>query len=182
MQFKYLMSSNLVDLEDNIVRPTRAVLISGGWFFGQLGTYTIGSPLSVSDGVKTKIVFNPASMSYTDSRNFNLSYDSVNDKFHPLGVGDCFIVNLRFKIKASSQAGHMDVLLESPTVTFNPIAARTVNFIKQAGDENFQGVTELIFVSEDVATNGLEIFVQPHDCNVQIYDVSLLASTQYSDS
>jgi hypothetical protein len=182
MQEEYVMSSYLVDLEDFIERPTRAVLKQGGWFFGQLGTYTVGSPLAVSDGVKTKIAFPPSQLSYSDSRNFTLNYDTVNNKFHPLGVGDCFIVNMRFKMKASSQAGHMDIMVESPTVAFNPILAKTITFNKQAGDEQFQGITELLFISQDVATNGLEIFVSPHDTNVQIYDLSILVSTQYSNT
>ena len=181
MQDNYVMSTFLVDLEDNIVRPTKAVLTSGGWFFGQLGTYTIVSPLAVLDGVKTKINFNPVNLSYSDSRNFTLNYDTVNNKFAPLGVGDCFIVNFRFKVKASSQAGHIDILLESPTVSFNPISARTVTFNKQAGDEQFQGLTELIFVSTDVATNGLELFANPHGTNIEMYDISILVSKQYSD-
>lgn len=181
MEDNYVMSSFLVDLEDNIVRPTRAVITAGGWFFGQLGTYTVSSPLSVIDGVKTKIAFNPANFSYSDNRNFTLHYDVVAAKFYPLQVGDCFIINLRFKIKASAQAGHMDVLLESPNVSFNPISSRTITFSKQAGDEQFQGITELIFISQDVSINGLELFVNPHGTNIQMYDISLLISKQYSD-
>lgn len=181
MEDNYVMSTFLIDLEDNIVRPTRAVITAGGWFFGQMGNYTVGSPLAVSNGVKTKIAFNPANMSYSDSRNFTLNYNTTTERFMPSGVGDCFVVNLRFKVKASSQAGHMDITLESPTVAFNPITARTVTFSKQAGDEQFQGITELIFISQDVVTNGLELYVSPHDTNVQIYDVSILISKQYSD-
>lgn len=181
MEDNYVMSSFLVDLEDSIVRPTRAILTSGGWFFGQLGTYTVSSPLAISDGVKTKINFNPSNLSYSDSRNFTLNYDTVNNKFAPLNVGDCYVVNLRFKMKASSQAGHLDILLESPTVAFNPISARTVTFNKQAGDEQFQGLTEMIFVSTDVAANGLELFVSPHGTNIEMYDISILVSKQYSD-
>jgi hypothetical protein len=181
MEDNYVMSSFLVDLEDNIVRPTKAVITSGAWFFGQVGTYTLGSPLNVLDGVKTKLSFNPANFSYTDGRNLSPNYDVATDKFHPIGVGDCFIVNFRFKMKVSSQAGHMDILLESPTVAFNPITARTVTFNKQAGDEQFQGLTEMIFISQDVSTNGLELFVKPHGTNVQLYDISLLISKQYAD-
>ncbi len=180
MQDNYVGSSVLIDLEDNIERPTRAVLTQGGWFFAQLGTYTIGSPLSVLSGVKTKIPFPPSQFSYSDSRNFTLNYDTATDKFHPLDVGDCFIVNLRFKIKVTAQSGYMDILAESPTVVFNPILAKTINFNKQAGEEQFQGITEMLFVSQDVAINGLEIFVKPSGTNVQIYDLSLLVSSQYS--
>jgi hypothetical protein len=182
MQEEYVMSSYLVDLEDNIERPTRAVLKQGGWFFGQLGTYTLANPLNVSSGVKTKIPFPPSQFSYSESKNFTLNYDTVTDKFHPLDVGDCFIVNLRFKLKASSQSGYLDVLVESPSVSFNPILAKTLSFSKQAGDEQFQGITELLYISQDVSTNGLEIFVKPNNTNVQIYDLSLLISTQYSNT
>lgn len=182
MQFKHLMSSVLVDLEDNIERPTRAVLTAGGWFFGQLGSYTLISPLNVIAGIKTKVSFNPSNMSYTDGRNFSINYDSIDDKFHPLGVGDCFIVNLRFKVKASSQSGHIDITLESPTVAFNPISAKTISFNKQAGEEQFQGVTEMIFISQDVANNGLELYIEPQATDVQIYDISILVSKQYSNT
>ena len=182
MQEEYVMSSYLVDLEDFIERPTRAVLKQGGWMFLQLGTYTVGSPLVVADGVKTKISFNHSNVIYSESRNFTLNYDTTNDKFHPLGAGDCFTINLRFKLKAASQNGHMDVTAESPTVTFNPILGKTVAFNKQAGDEQFQGLTEMLYISEPVAANGIEVYVKPHGTSVQIYDISLLVSTQYSNT
>lgn len=182
MQDEYVMSSYLVDLEDNIERPTRAVMKQGGWFFAQIGTYTSASPLHILDNAKTKISFAPSGISYSESRNFTLNYDVVNNKFHPVGVGNCYLFNLRFKLKASSQAGHLDVLLESPTVSFNPIMASTLSFNKQAGDEQFHSVTGMIYISQDVSTNGLEVYMQPHGTAVDVYDISLLASTQYLDS
>lgn len=181
MQDNYMSSSNLVDLNKKVERPTNAVLTQGGWRFCQVGTYTLASPLAIADGVKTKLLFNPVSFSFTDGRNFNLNYNTSTERFMPQQVGDALLVNLRLRVKPSAQAGTMDITLESPTVAFNPIMSDTKTFNKSAGTEHFMSSFAPIFISADVVTNGLEVYIKPLGTNLQVYDISIMVSKLYNE-
>ena len=176
----YSQSSKMVDLQSKNVRSTQSVLAAGGWAFMQLGTYLVGSPLVIVDHVKTKISFPPSQIIYSDGRNLSINYNETTNRFMPQQAGDTFLVNLRMKVKPTAQAGTLDVMLESPNTSFNPITARTSSFNKAAGQEHFIGLSEHIFISADVVTNGLELYVHPIDTNVSVYDISLLVSRTYS--
>lgn len=153
--------------------------LQGGWRFLQDGRYLVGSPLVISDGVKTKINFDLTQLAYIAGVGLNLNYDDAADKFRPQVVDECFLVSFRMKVKPTSQAGTVDVTLESPGVVFNPIVSSTVIFNKSAGQEHFVNLTQPIFISSDVVTNGLEIYLLPLNTNISVYDYSVFIQKTY---
>ena len=151
----------------------------GGWKFLQDGRYTVGSPLVISAGIKTKVNFDLTQLAYSAGAGLILNYDDVSDKFRPSVLNECFLVSFRLKVKPTSQAGTVDVTLESPGTSFNPIVSSTITFNKAAGQEHFAGLTQPIFISQDVITNGLELYVTPLGTNISMYDYSVFAQKTY---
>ncbi len=153
--------------------------LQGGWRFLQDGRYTLASPLVINNGVKTKINFDLTQLAYVAGVGLTLNYDDAADRFRPSVLNECFTVSFRLKVKPTSQAGTVDVTLESPGTTFNPIVSSTITFNKAAGREHFVSLTQPIFISQDVVTNGLEIYVNPTGTNISIYDYSVFIQKTY---
>jgi hypothetical protein len=151
----------------------------GGWKFLQDGRYLVGTPLVINNGVKTKINFDLTQLAYVAGVGLTLNYDDVNDKFRPQVLNECFTVSFRAKIKPTAQAGTVDLTLESPGAAFNPLVSSTITFNKAAGQEHFVNLTQPIFISADVVTNGLEIYLNPINTNVSVYDYSVFVQKTY---
>lgn len=163
----------IVDTQSKVGRTTESILKQNGWKFIQDGRYTSASPLSINSGVKTKITFNLSQLAYQDGKLLDLAYNQTSNKFLPSQVGATYMTNFRFKAKSSSQNNIVDVTLESPSVSFNPIVADTVTFNKSANTEQFISITQPIFITQDVITNGLEIYITPNGGTLSVYDYSM---------
>jgi hypothetical protein len=164
--------AKMIDLTSKRIKSTQAVLKEGDWNFTQLGHYTSISPLVVSSGAKVKITFQEGDVTYQAGVGLITQYDFINQKFIASTLNDVFMVEVRMKVKPSAQSGYMDLLMESPTFGFNPINASTQTFTKSAGDEHFISSDFLVFIGEDVLSNGIEFYIHPVDTNVQVYDIS----------
>ena len=151
----------------------------GGWKFLQDGRYLVGTPLVINAGVKTKINFDLTQLAYVAGIGLNINYDDVADKFRPQVLNECFNVSIRMKVKPTAQAGTVDVTLESPGAAFNPLVSSTITFNKAAGQEHFINLTQPIFISTDVVTNGLEIYLNPIGTNISVYDYSVFIQKTY---
>lgn len=169
----------MMDWGSGLSRPAKSLLLQNGWSYLQDGRYVVGSPLAVADGVKTQLTFLLSNLAYADSSNLTLNYNQSNNRFYPTELKSCYLVNLRFKVKPSANSGHMDITIESPTVSFNPIVSQTLTFAKAAGDEHFFSVVGQIFITQDVINNGLTAYVNPHGTNITMYDYSVLVQKTY---
>jgi hypothetical protein len=170
-----LYLGQVIDIQSKEIRTAEAILKKGDWFFTQLGNYTSVAPLSIPNGVTSKITFQPEDIIYTNGNGtFVTNYDFVNQKFMPTTLNDLFAVEVRFKFKCSAQDGHFDVKLESPDFDFNPITGSTISSVKASGDEQFSAINLTFFIGQDLIDNGIEFKVTPSDMAIQIYDVSYL--------
>lgn len=169
----------LVDMQSKVERTTESILKQNGWKFLQDGRYTEASPLVISSGAKTKITFDLSQIAYQDGRLLDLAYDQSSNKFMPTQVGATYLANIRFKAKSSSQNNIVDVALESPSVSFNPIVADTITFNKSANTEHFISITQPIFITQDVVTNGLEIYITPNGGTLSVYDYSVFVQKTF---
>lgn len=163
-----------VDLASKRIKTAEAIIKQGDWRFLQLGNYTQASPLVINNGVKTKLTWQLADVSYADGVGLAVNYDYTNQKFMPTTERDVYLAELRFKCIPSANDGHLDVMLESPTFGFNPINSKTASFVKGIGQVHFQTNTFSIFIGPDVKANGIEVYFTPSSTNVSIYDVSFL--------
>ncbi len=174
-----LVTFLMIDWDTKVERPAKSILMQNGWAYLQDGRYVVGSPLVVNDGAKTQLTFDLAQLAYADSSNLQLNYNQSNNRFYPTEIKSCYLVHLRFKVKPSANSGHIDLVIESPTVSFNPIVSETMTFAKSAGDEHFFYITSPLFISQDVITNGLTAYVIPHGTNISLYDYSVLVQKTY---
>jgi len=164
--------AEFVDLTSKRTKSAEALVKEGDWGFTQLGNYTLAAPLVITSGTKTKVTFQANNISYQAGVGLVTNYDFVNQKFIPSTVNDVFMVEVRLKVKPSAQNGHMDLLMESPTFGFNPINASSMAFTKGANEEHFLSANFLLFIGQDLITNGVEFFIRPNGTSVSVYDVS----------
>ena len=166
------MFARMVDLVSNKTKSAQALIRQGEWRFIQLGNYTLASPLLVNNNNKVNITYQLSDVSYTEGNGLDVSYDYVNQKWTPNTQGDVFLVDVRMKVKSSAQNSHLDFIVESPTFAFNPVNASTQSFVHSANDEQFISNTFVLFIGVDVLANGLKFYLEAHDGNFQVYDVS----------
>ncbi|QCQ57986.1 hypothetical protein Barba22A_gp135 [Rheinheimera phage vB_RspM_Barba22A] len=169
-----LYLGQVIDIQSKEIRTAESILKKGDWFFTQLGNYTSVAPLSISNGVTSKIAFQPEDITYTNGNGFTTQYDFVNQKFMPTTLNDLFTAEVRFKFKCSAQDGHFDVKLESPDFDFNPVSGLSVSSTKSAGVEQFASIPFTFFIGQDLIDNGLEFKITPFNTNIQVYDISYL--------
>lgn len=151
----------------------------GGWSYLQDSRYVVATPKSITATTKTKIDFNLSNIAYSASNALDHNYNDTSDLFFPLLDGEVYHYNFRCKVKPALQNGHLDFTIESPSVAFNPLSAQTVTFSKGAGDEHFFSFIHPIFISADVLTNGIALYVTPRDTNITIYDYSVFIQRTY---
>jgi hypothetical protein len=149
----------------------------GGWKFIQDGRYTSASPLTLTNGVKTKIGFNLTQLAYATGVGLTLNYDDVNDKFTPQVPGSTYIVSFRGRFLPAQNGGSVDLVVESPGFAYNPIVAQSGSFNKIS--ENFVSVTEMIFIDPSIIANGLEIYITARGSNVNLYDYSIMVQRTF---
>ena len=163
----------LVDMQSKVERTTESILKQNGWKFLQDGRYTSASPLSISNTTKTKLTFDMSQLAYQDGRLLDVEYNQSANKFVLQDVGGVYLFNVRFKAKSSQQNSYADIVIESPSVSFNPLSAATVSFVRSANTEHFISVSFPIFLSQDVVTNGIEMYITPSGGTTQVYDYSV---------
>lgn len=168
-----------VGLDNKLIIRNEADYTQGGWLYIQDGRYVSATPKSISNGVKTKIDFDLSQLAYTAGVELVLGYNETTDRFMPTAVNEVFLASIRFKVKPSNATGHLDVMVESPTAAFNPIVAETLTFSKANGEEHFFALVQPIFISADVLTNGLEIYITPDGTNITLYDYSVFVQKTY---
>lgn len=66
-----------------------------------------------------------------------------------------------------------------PDSGIQPLTAQTVTFSKGAGDEHFFSFSFPLFISADVLTNGIALYITPRDTGITVYDYSILIQRTY---
>lgn len=168
------MLDSITDRRSGITETVEHLVSIGDWSFLQLGNYTSVSPLLINAGVTSKITFQPQDIIYTAGRGLVVNYNYALQKFTPTTINDVFLAEIRFKAKSSLQNSHGDILIESPSVAFNPINAVSISIPKAANQEQFVSASVPLFIGQDVFTNGLEVKFNAVAGNWSLYDVSFM--------
>jgi hypothetical protein len=165
----------LVSLGKNkIKRSLDNLFAQGDWQFLQLNNYTSVSPLVVNQGSTTKLQFQPADIFFQAGRSLSLNYNFTSQKFQPQTLNDVFLVEIRFKAKASAQNAAYEIRLESPTFPYNPVQAQSGSVSKSAGVEQFISLAVPVFIGPEIFANGLEVYFKADSGNFQVYDMSYM--------
>lgn len=171
----------LIDIVSGQRRSVNSLIESGGWFFKQVDTYTESSPLTIADGVKHKLIIPLNDTGLSKGKYFDLSYDPNSHLFLPKTPDDLYLANVRMECKPDSQGGHLDLTIECPSVSYNPINGDTLTFNKSSGEEQFFSPNLILFIGQDLVDNGLEVFLKPSGCDVELYDYSFTLCRLYSN-
>lgn len=165
---------NIISGRTGKQRSIDNLLAQGNWRFIQLSNYTSAAPLSIAQGNTTKLTFQQSDISYTEGSDLLLSYDYALQKFTPQQLGDVFLVEVRMKVKCSSNNGHFDVLLDCPASSFGIVQSVTQGIPKAANTEQFVSLSVPVFIGSEVKANGLEVKVTAAVGNLSVYDVSYM--------
>ena len=169
----------LVDMQSKVERTTESILKQNGWKFIQDGRYTSASPLVISSGSKTKLTFSLTQLAYQDGSLLDVEYNQAMNRFMPTQLRSTYLLNFRLKVKPSAQNGTADATLEVPTASFNPVLAGTLSFNKAANQQHFFSLTDPVFVSQDMLSNGFEIYISPVGTNLSVYDYSVFVQKTF---
>lgn len=175
-------SAKQIDLTSGMERSTQSLLTGGAWFFKQIAEYTSSSPFTLAVDEKKKFTFQPDDAGFTQGKYFDLLYDFTAQKFTPVTADNVYLANIRFKATSDLRNSQLDILLESPTVLYNPINADSVSFNRTPSTEHFKSSNLLVFIGEDIVTNGVEVYFESHEANMEIYDISFMIVQLYNDA
>lgn len=172
--FTTIFLSEISDNRTGREKSANAIIREGDWNFFQLGNYTSASPLVISAGNTSKITFASTDIIFTAGNGLTTSYDYTAQKFTPTTIGDVFLVEIRMKVKCSLQNGHGDLLLESPSFSFNPVQAQSINVPKSANTQQFVSINVPVFIGQDIKDNGLEVKWNSVSGAFSLYDISFM--------
>lgn len=139
-------------------------------------TYTVGSPLTILQGVTGKIqtgtITNITTQLPTGVTTF---WDNTTDKIVAVNDGDGFTLSLRFKAKMNVLSGYFDVNLDIGVgAPIDPVSSETAIFARAANTEQNFDIDLSYFTGSTFITNGGEIQIVPQNGDIQIYDIRLV--------
>lgn len=149
-----------------------------GWAHYADNTYTIGSPLAFSSGVRKKLENDGVATGSDESRLTGI-WDKVNDKFTPDAAGDAYILSVAFKCQASGTGN--DVLVEFDIGgTPGIIDSSTFPLLKTGGATNDVIMSFPVFIGSTFITNGGTFYITA-SANTDVWDIKVVVIKHHSD-
>jgi len=173
--------NSIIDLQSGIQRSVNSINEGGGWLFKQVMTYTAASPLELVEDTPTTVPIPLADVGYAENHLLNLLYDYENNKFTPSTVGDLFLVSFRGKAVADNNFAYLNLEVNSPNSDFNPVDAATTAFAKNSGVVEFISQKFLIFTSQILVNNGVNVTATAQGANIDLYDYSFTIVRLFSN-
>lgn len=149
--------------------------VGAGWYFKQVAEFDSDNPVTISNGQRVKLTIPENDAGFERVQNLDLSYDYENQLFKPTTEDDIYLTTLRFKAIPSGSfggVGSLKITVESPNTAFSPISGDQPSFVRGNGDEHFFSSHHHIFIGQELIDNGLEVYVEANDANVDLYDYS----------
>jgi hypothetical protein len=145
-----------------------------GWARYLDTTYTSGSPLSISSGVRSTLTNNANNKLETqlpsDATKF---FDETTQKFIAINNGDSYNLSIRFKAKIDVNNGYFDIDLDIGG-TQGIISQESVIFTRAANTEQRFDIDLVLFSGSTFVSNGGSLKITPQNGNMQIYDISFV--------
>ena len=147
---------------------------STGWARYLDTTYTSGSPLSISNGVRNTLINNADNKIETqlpsDASTF---FDDVEQRIRVANSGDAYSLSIRFKAKMSVNNGYFDIDLDIDG-TQGIISQESVLFTRSANTEQRFDIDLSFFTGDTFVENGGTLSITPLNGNIEIYDISFV--------
>jgi len=137
-------------------------------------TYTVGSPLTISEGVTGKILTGTVTRITTQLPDGVIEFwNNTTKKLMAINNGDAFTLSLRFKAKMNVGNGYADVAINIGGA-LNVISQETILFSKGSNNEQRFDIDLSYFTGTTFIANGGDIEVTPLNGNIEIYDIVLV--------
>lgn len=156
-------------------KPIASPVITGtGWAQYIDTTATIGSPLTIAEGV-TATFTNNANTVIDSQKPVGVTtfFDSATQKITPQKDGDAYSISLRFKAKASVLNAYFDVLLDIGG-TQGIISQETCIFTRAANIEQRFDVDLTVFSADTFVANGGALTINAISGDLEIYGINFL--------
>lgn len=145
-----------------------------GWAQYSDNVYTVGSPLTINQGVSTKLTNNAATSITTQlPEGVTGFWSNSTNKITPENDGDFYQVNVRFTGESSVADGVFDVYVDIGA-PMNEIVRETRTFRKGAGNPQDFNFTFQLFSASTFVANGGEIYVESISGDTDVYDIQII--------
>lgn len=171
-----LTADRVVSFQDKdiVVAGLDDVQNQTGWEQINDTTYTIGSPLTILQGVTGKILTGTVTRINTQLPvGVTEFYNATTDKLLGVNNGDAFTLSLRFKAKMNVANGLSDVGINIGG-SLNVISQETMVFAKGSGVEQRFDIDLSYFTGTTFIANGGDIEITPINGDIDIYDIVLV--------
>ena len=137
-------------------------------------TYTVGSPLSILEGVTGKILTGTVTKIQTQlPAGVSTFWDATTDKLLAVNNGDAFTLSLRFKAKMNVLNGYFDVAINIGGA-LGRVSNETLTFTRAANTEQKFDVDLSYFTGTTFIANGGILEIVPTNGNISIYDIVMV--------
>ncbi len=145
-----------------------------GWGRYLDSTYTIGSPLSISSGVRATLTNNAVSKLETQlPTGVTTFFNETTQKIIAINDGDAYTMSIRFKAEMSVNNGYFDIDLDIGG-TQGIISQESIVFTRGSGTEQRFDIDLTVFSGSTFVANGGTLSVTPQNGNMDIYDISFV--------
>ena len=145
-----------------------------GWGRYLDNTYTSGSPLSISNGVRATLTNNALNKLETQlPTGVSTFFNESTQKVTAINDGDSYNLSIRFKAKMSVNNGYFDIDLDIGG-TQGIISQESIVFTRGSGTEQRFDVDLTVFSGSTFVANGGTLSITPQNGNMDIYDISFV--------
>ena len=145
-----------------------------GWGRYLDNTYTSGSPLSISNGVRATLTNNALNKLETQlPTGVTTFFNESTQKVTAINDGDSYNLSIRFKAKMSVNNGYFDIDLDIGG-TQGIISQESIVFTRGSGTEQRFDVDLTVFSGSTFVANGGTLSITPQNGNMDIYDISFV--------
>ena len=177
------------DMRDYVESTANWVRNAGGWEFLFDNDYTSGSPLTLSDGVATKLTINSnpgEELRYPPG--FPGAWDDINNRLAPALLNGFGIIRISFTaVYVGGTAPHLDFKLDVGSdpvdlggVDSNVIYVDSATFAKASGDPQAFNFIMPLFVGADFSNNGGTFIIIADGDDIDIYDIAMTAGRMFA--
>ncbi len=139
-----------------------------GWETHLDGEFTVGSPESISSGVRTKLTIDGTSFQSGQGLS---TWDTSTSTMNPEGVNYCYHIRFDFKASTSGTNAYIDIEFDGgPTLGVFLTESKRVE--KGGSLTNNIVISTEVFVDADLAADGLTFYGTP-SANMDIWDIGI---------
>lgn len=144
-----------------------------GWGLYTDGTYTLGSPFSISQGTTLTTLPNDASTTIETYLPFGVTsfFGGIANRITPKNEGDSYLVEIRFKAVCSINNGFFDIGIDIGSGSNIIVDQTTELFSKTNGTEQIFSIRFSIYSLATFVSNGGRVFIIARSGNLDIYDI-----------